>query len=272
MGDSGGRALRDLAWGVAGRLASPAGLAPIVLTLVALGASAAWADSVCYDEALYPSVVRLDQTATGLRALLGGKAGDHPVPPRQRPAVKYAEARGWELDVPFQCNQVNGCEARSTRAESFVPAIALSKREAVALRSELKNAEQIAQEIGAWTEHGGTVWFGISFYDGEGTGGVGGIGRHDPKTGTTTIRRPNVIRDSSIDHIAHDGQWLWLATTGHYECSGHPPTHGLVRFDWNADRLETFEGRDDGPCGFVVHDLALDPKYLWVATDLGVSR
>ena len=45
-----------------------------------------------------------------------------------------------------------------------------------------------------------------------------------------------------------------------------------MRYDWNADRLETFEGRDDGPCGFVVHDFALGPKYLWVATDLGLSR
>jgi len=247
-------------------------LAAIVLGLVVLGAPAAWAESVCYDEALYPSVVRLDQTPTGLRALLGGKAGDHTVPSRRLPALKYAEAGGWTLDGPFECKEPNGCDRRSTRPGSPAPAIALSKPEAVALRPELKHAEEIAQEIGAWTEHSGTIWFGISFYDGEGTSGVGGIGRHDPKTGVTIVRRPNVIRDSSIDHIAHDGQWLWLATTGFYECSGRPPTHGLARYDWNADRLDTFEGRDDGPCGFVVHDLVSDAKYLWVATDLGLSR
>ncbi|HMH57287.1 MAG TPA: hypothetical protein VK535_13600, partial [Gemmatimonadales bacterium] len=73
-------------------------LAAIVLGLVVLGAPAAWAESVCYDEALYPSVVRLDQTPTGLRALLGGKAGDHTVPSRRLPALKYAEAAGWTLD------------------------------------------------------------------------------------------------------------------------------------------------------------------------------
>jgi hypothetical protein len=235
-------------------------------------APAAWAGSVCYDEAFYPSVVRLDQTPAGLRAMLGGKAGDQALPPKRLPALKYDEVRGWTLEGPFECKEPDGCDRRSTRPGASVPAIALSKPEAVALRPELKEAEEIAQEIGAWTEHGGTIWFGVSFYEGEGTNGVGGIGRHDPKTGVTTLRRPKVIRDSSIDHIAHDGQWLWLATTGLHECTGRPPTHGLARYDWSADRLETFEGRDDGPCGFVVHDLALGPKYLWVATDLGLSR
>src|SRR3989442_708152 len=82
------------------------------------------------------------------------------------------------------------------------------------------------------------------------------------------IRRPAAIRPFSIDSIVHDGESLWLSTIGHYECIGDPPALGLARYEWEMDRLDTFVGRDDGPCGFVVHDLLLDAKYLWVATDL----
>lgn len=70
----------------------------------------------------------------------------------------------------------------------------------------------------------------------------------------------------------HDGQWLWLGTTGYYECIAESPDHGIIRYEWNADQIETFEGQDDGPCGFVVHDLLLEKRYQWVATDLGLSR
>lgn len=243
--------------------------------LLLLLASPAWAASVCYDETFYPSVASLERTPTGFRALLGGKFfADEEGTSRKsaRPVLKYSEGRGWERDQPFFCKEAADCLPKEQRGKPPVPSVTLSKAEATALRPRIPAVETIEQEIGAWTYYGGAVWFGISFYSGEGTSGVGGIGRHDPKSGSTVIRRPTAIRDSSIDHAVHDGQWLWLSTTGHYECIGDPPTHGLVRYDWNADRLETFEGKDDGPCGFVVHDLLLEAKYLWVATDLGLSR
>jgi hypothetical protein len=84
---------------------------------------------VCYDEAFYPSVVRLDQ------------------------------------EGPFECTAPDYCDRRGARPAAPIPPIALSKPEAVALRPEVKSAESIAQEIGAWTEHGGIIWFGVSFYE-----------------------------------------------------------------------------------------------------------
>lgn len=236
-------------------------------------ASPTWAASVCYDEKYYPAVGGLEKTATGVRAYLGGKFSQadrsHP---KERPVLTYSEGADWKQDKPFPCGENSWCLPKKQQGKPNIPPITLSKDEAVALTPRLQEAKAIAQDVSAWTEHNGAVWFGISFYAGEGTDGVGGIGRYDPKTGQTVIRRPKALLGSSINHIVHDGQWLWLGTTGYYECIGEPPDHGLIRYEWNADQTETFEGQDDGPCGFVVHDLLLEKKYLWVATDLGLSR
>lgn len=244
-------------------------LAGLLLSL----ASPTWAASVCYDEKYYPAVGGLEKTATGVRAYLGGKFfQDDQSHPKTRPALTHSEGADWKQDKPFPCGENPWCLPKKQQGKPNVPPITLSKEEAVALVPRVQEAEVIAQEVSAWTEHDGVIWFGIGFYAGEGTDGVGGIGRYDPLTKQTMIRRPKLLLDSSINHLVHDGESLWLGTTGYYECIGEPPTHGLLRYAWNTDQIETFEGKDDGPCGFVVHDLLLEKKYLWVATDLGLSR
>ncbi len=235
--------------------------------------SPTWAASVCYEEKYYPAVGGLEKTATGVRAYLGGKFFQNDRShPKTRPALTHSEEADWKQDKPFPCGENPWCLPKKQQGKPNVPPITLSKKEAVALVPRLQEAEAIAQDVSAWIEHNGAIWFGISFYAGEGTDGVGGIGQYDPKTGQTVIRRPKALLESSINHIVHDGQRLWLGTTGYYECVGEPPDHGLMRYEWDADQIETFEGQDDGPCGFVVHDLLLEKKYLWAATDLGLSR
>ncbi len=237
-------------------------------------ASPSWSASVCYDEKFYPSVMRLEKIEPGVRVLLGGKffnEGGQSYP-KERLALQYSEVNGWKQDKSFSCSDGESCLPKVNRDKPGIPPITLSKEEAVALVPRLQEADEIEQTVSAWTEHNGAVWFGISFYAGEGTNGIGGVGRYDPKSGQTVIRRPKVLLESSINHIVHHGQWLWLGTTGYYECIGEPPAHGLIRYEWTTDRIETFEGKDDGPCGFVIHDLLPEKQYLWVATDLGLSR
>jgi hypothetical protein len=216
----------------------------------------------------------LEKTAAGVRAYLSGKFfQDHSNNrPKTRPALTQSEGADWKQDKPFPCGETPECLPEKQQSKSNVPPITLSKEEAGALVPREQEADEIQQNMSTWTAPDGVIWFGISFYAGEGITGVGGIGRYDPKTGQTVIRRPKVLLESSINHIVHDGQWLWLGTIGYYECGGDVPTHGLIRYEWEADRIETFEGRDDGPCGFVVHDFLLEKKYLWVATDVGLSR
>lgn len=249
-----------------------------ILALGIVAPSAARAAVTCYDESSYPSVIRLDKTETGLRAFPGIE-GDGSQPQSRRSVVLYNGSGGWEA-ADFACNGWSDCNGYRECGEFPGPAVALPVAEAIAARPELAHYSsapesppcEIEQKIGAWTERDGAFWFGIQFYDGEGVSGVGGLGRFDPKTGQNIVRRPPLLRELSVFQIVHDGRWLWLAVGGSYECLGIPPSLGLVRYDWNEDRMETFAGREDAPCGFTVNDLLLDEKYLWVATDLGLSR
>jgi hypothetical protein len=129
-----------------------------------------------------------------------------------------------------------------------------------------KNYETFCAETGLW------IYGGLSFYDGEGMTGTGGLLRLDKKSRTVAVRRLPILRDVSINSIAADGNVVWFGTTRHQECDGEPFVHGLVRYDWATREVKTYEGSDDGPIGFVINDLLLDEHSLWAATDLGISR
>jgi len=116
------------------------------------------------------------------------------------------------------------------------------------------------------------TWFGINFYAAEGFYGYGGLGRYDTKTKLVEVRRIRELYNTQIDKVVWDGKYLWAATANRHECSGQPPALGLVRYEWNNDVFETYEGSITGPCGFIIHDLLWAKNSLWVATDVGMSR
>jgi hypothetical protein len=236
-------------------------------------ASLSWAGSICYEERLYPSVVKLEKTGAGIQVFLGGKFFNGKLgQPAERIAIIFTNKGVWQRGQSLHCPANSECLPTKETKAPDIPPIALSKQGAIALVPQLKDAEEIEQTVSDWTEQGGNIWFGISFYSGEGVSGIGGIGRFDPLLHKTVIRRPKAILNSSIHRIVHDGEWLWFGTVGHYECTGDPPTHGLLRYKWDTNHIESFEGKEDGPCGFAVHDLLLEQQALWVATDLGLSR
>lgn len=248
---------------------------PVSFVLLLLFVSPASAAFLCYDEKYYPSVDQLEETEAGFVAHLGGRflSSDNNTfsPLFERPTLIYTKEERWKKGEVASCRGY-GCFEEKTRGATNLPPVTLSREEAIALRPVLKNALEIEQKVTASIEYGELIWFGIGFYSGEGTSGVGGVGRYDPTTKTLEIRRPPLLRDSSVRPILHDGKYLWLGTFGAYECIGYPPKHGLVRYVWDTDQLESFEGKEDGPCGYMVHDLLLQGDRLWVATDLGLSR
>ena len=170
--------------------------------------------------------------------------------------------------------------ARSRACSSIIPVISLTREEVAKLEPDLqgildpeyKTFEQdFNQQPVECMTHNEFVYFGISFYGGEGYFGVGGLGRYDPGTKTLEVRRPELLRDASISKLEHDGEALWFATI--YKGEGFSdPVYGLARYDWEQDKLSHYVGTNDGPCGFWVNDLHYHEGYLWVATDLGVSK
>jgi hypothetical protein len=202
-----------------------------------------------------------------------------------RPRVEFSTKTGWRWldpvaptsecqlrrpggasDTAYQEGQrlAPGCPAALAAA---LPV--LSQKDATRLRRDVDGGHAAGkQEVGTCLDHGGYVWFGLAFYDGEGYTGVGGLGRFDPSTGRVELRRPPLLRDWSAGALAHDGKNLWLATWRYGE-GGDEPAVGFVRYDWDRDRLVP---EPDAMCGFLVTGVAVVDGVLWVASDGGLSR
>ncbi|HPA27957.1 MAG TPA: hypothetical protein PK747_06455 [Acidobacteriota bacterium] len=242
----------------------------------------AWPYSICYSDKYYPAVVKLEPTENGFIAYLGGKFRVVNKVGRTEsstyPAVSY-EGGKWKLsDKVFVCaNSLDCIDKDSIKNEdlALIPQIPLSKDDAIKYLPNLAKWDFdwcVEQCVSSIYRNGDTIWFGIGFYDGEGLTGVGGFGRYDIKTKRMEIKRPELILDSSISPIVFDGESLWFGTYYSYECLGTPPSKGIVRYNWKTGEIESFKGKADGPCGFLIRDFLRQGKYLWVATDLGLSR
>ena len=116
------------------------------------------------------------------------------------------------------------------------------------------------------------VWFGINFYESEGVYGNGGLGLYNRKTNIVEVRRIPALEEIPIHKVVWDGKYIWAATTHNYECTGHPPALGLIKYDWDKNILQTYKATNTGPCGFIIYDLLWSQESLWVATDVGISR
>lgn len=278
---------------------------PVLAVALALAPAATLAASSCYDESSYPAVLRIEATEDGFRAYTvspdfekamrlalalrkqHGWRSDDPGPAYVHPVIGYSKQNGFSRETPLTCHIGRGCKATAPGPPSC--ATGLPPRERLvedALRAEPSLVKRpldhtisaaprdndIDQDYGACARRDGSIWFGISYYEGEGSTGTGGIGRYDQKTGRTEIRRPEVFRGSSITQLIYDGEYLWLGTAGNYECTGTPPTLGLVRYDWKTGRALTFLDGDDGPCGLLVNGFVQLGDDLWIATDLGLSN
>jgi len=126
------------------------------------------------------------------------------------------------------------------------------------------------QHISSCASDGDSLWGGISFYDGEGGWGVGGLVRQDIETGTVEFVRPRQLIDGSTGPLAYFADNLWMGDTWSGECAGPPSGEGLKRLKQFTDSY----GVEEVPevCGFAVRDFQELNGALWVATELGLSK
>lgn len=68
----------------------------------------------------------------------------------------------------------------------------------------------ISVEIGPVTDDGDRIWFGLTFYDGEGLDGVGGVGWFDPHTREAELIYPPEMADYSVSAISIEAGKLLL--------------------------------------------------------------
>lgn len=98
--------------------------------------------------------------------------------------------------------------------------------------------------IGPWALEGNNLWFGKSFYDGEGTTGIGGFGYFDTTEKKYHLYAPPEIVEYSVSaiHVDADAVWLALIHNGEWGGSGG----GLLRFDRKSNAVRKFEMPDIG--------------------------
>ncbi len=226
----------------------------IVALLWILPAGPVSAGRTCCDMSGFPAVSSLKLQGDGLRIVLGSKWAKSGKP--TRPAMLYDPVEGWTLEIdapPVDHWEPSACKV-------LVPPIHLTLGEAILLRPDigypcdndsdrvcfswsnqvLERDISLEQSIGACHQTGNVIWFGISFYEGEGSVAVGGIGRYDLKTKQLKIRRPKELRDVSVNHLAYDGKTVWLTTHLSSEYGYYPALGGLISYDWEDRILYAF--------------------------------
>jgi hypothetical protein len=124
-------------------------------------------------------------------------------------------------------------------------------------------ATQIDERVGAWKAESDRLWFGKSFYDGEGKTGVGGFGYFDTTERKFVMFAPPGIVDWSVSALeaSPDAVWMALALSG--EAGGR--SGGLLRFDRKSEQVRHFILPD------VTRDLARVGDRLLLATSGGMA-
>jgi hypothetical protein len=126
-----------------------------------------------------------------------------------------------------------------------------------------RNAATMNERIGPSQLAEATVWFGKTYYDGEGQTGVGGFGYFDTVKSSYRLFSPEAVRDYSASAIFVESEavWLGLAHNGEWGSTGG----GMVRFDRATERTENFKIRE------IISGIARMGERIVLTTESGVS-
>jgi hypothetical protein len=120
----------------------------------------------------------------------------------------------------------------------------------------------IEERVTAWQRVGSRIWFGKSFYDGEGTTGVGDLGYFDTTSRQFTfLHLPETARWSTSALLV-EGDVAWAGLVGEYELA--TKSNGLLRVDLRNRRVQRYEIYP------VIHRIVRWNGALYLATDDGM--
>jgi hypothetical protein len=180
----------------------------------------------------------------------GSAAGDEyqvPALPSEQ-HVAFGPGKRFELDLHNQPG-VGGdypviIEHRQHTAQEFP--LAQSSRREWALRrpEEAKaifpaSALEIREQIGPYQVEGDRLWFGKTFYNGEGITGVGGFGYFDTDSRSYTLYAPSEIWEWSVSTLLLEPRAAWLGLAHFGE--GWGMSGGLLRWDRATKSVQHFD-------------------------------
>ncbi len=110
----------------------------------------------------------------------------------------------------------------------------LARLRPTAVRDEFgpREVAEINDHMGPYQLVGNDLWFGKTFYDGEGLTGVGGFGYFDLVARRFVILTPPAIVNWSVSAILVESDAIWLGLVNRPEGADNPG--GLLRYDRNA--------------------------------------
>ena len=89
---------------------------------------------------------------------------------------------------------------------------------------------------------GDRLWFGKTFYDGEGATGIGGVGYFDTTTSKYTFLTVPEIVGWSVSAILVEGKDLWIGLVRHPE--GADYSGGVLRHDLQTGTTTKYDVKD----------------------------
>jgi hypothetical protein len=100
----------------------------------------------------------------------------------------------------------------------------------------------VAEEIGPFAKAGNRLWFGKTFYDGEGIIGVGALGYFDLEKRSYALFSPQAIADWSTSALLVEEDAIWAGMIRRPE--GAVYSGGLLRFEPSTGKTEIYPIKD----------------------------
>src|SRR5665213_992223 len=178
---------------------------------------------------------------------------DDPAPIRFGPLGAFTLARGSIVDS-------HGKEYNLPQStyDDFASARARRVRD-----NYVRENTTIAESIGPAQSEGDKLWFGKTFYDGEGNSGVGGFGYFDASDRQYRLLVPPEIADYSVSaiRVEHDAVWMGIFQFGEY--GGSPA--GVLRYDRKTQAIRKYELPD------AVNGLTVSGNRVLAPTSSGIA-
>lgn len=121
----------------------------------------------------------------------------------------------------------------------------------------------IEETIGPVQLEGDKLWFGKTFYDGEGNSGVGGFGYFDTKDRQFHLFLPPEVADFSISAILVEPDTVWMGILHSGEWGGSPA--GVLRYDRKTHTVHKYDLPDD------VNDIVASGNRILASTSSGIA-
>jgi hypothetical protein len=126
-----------------------------------------------------------------------------------------------------------------------------------------RDAATFEEIIGPRVKEDNLLWFGKSFYDGEGHTGIGGFGFYNDATRRYTTYSPPEIVPYSVSAIAVSPHHVWFGLVHNGEWG--PTGAGLLRFDRATQSVTRFDSPD------IAGAIVIEGTRVLAATNFGIT-